>query len=254
MSQSSSKIVGLMIFIIVVSVLFFVALMPAKKHGSARIKSLAISGNHLLSENSYLNFAKLSNVQNSVEISLPVVKDRLEKHPFIASTEVEISKYGSAIVQMYEKELIAILIIDDESFLLSAELQLLPVFYNTKFVDLPIINNPKYGRKYRVLNYLNSEEIIEAYNIVSVIKNLNEEMLKKLSEINLNNGNDISLTFSGIHPLIKFGRNSIPKKILTLNSIWNEIKNNDNELSRSEYVDLRFKNQIYLGKVAETEL
>lgn len=79
-------------------------------------------------------------------------------------------------------------------------------------------------------------------------------MLKKLSEINLNNGNDISLTFSGIHPLIKFGRNSIPKKILTLNSIWNEIKNNDNELSRSEYVDLRFKNQIYLGKVAETEL
>lgn len=254
MSQSNSKILGLMIFVIVTSALFFVALMPAKKHISTRIKSLALSGNHLLSQSSYLNFAKLNNVQNSVEISLPVLKDRLEKHPFIASTEVEISKYGNAKVQMYEKELIAILIINNESFLLSDELQLLPVFYNTKFVDLPIINNPKYGRKYQVLEYLNSEEIFEAYNILSIIKNSNEEMLKKLSEINLNYGNDITLTFSGIHPLIKFGRNGIPKKILTLNSIWNEIKNNDNELSRSEYVDLRFTNQIYLGKVVETEL
>ena len=254
MNQSKSKIFGLMIFVIVISVLFFVALMPAKKQVSKSIKSLTLLGNHLLSQSSYLTFAKICNTQNSAEISLPILKDRLEKHPFIASTEVEISRYGNAKVQMYEKELIAILIIDNESFLLSNELQLLPVFNNTKFVDLPIINNPKYGRTYKVLDYLNSEEIIEANNILSVIKNSNEEMLKKLSEINLNNGNDITLTFSGIRPLIKFGRNSIPKKILTLNSIWNEIKNIDNELSRSEYVDLRFTNQIYLGKAVETEL
>ena len=79
-------------------------------------------------------------------------------------------------------------------------------------------------------------------------------MFKNLSEINLNRGDDITLTFSGVRPIVKFGRGSISKKVLSLNSIWIEIKNTDNDLSQSDYVDLRFTNQIYLGKAEESEI
>jgi hypothetical protein len=149
---------------------------------------------------------------------------------------------------------LAVLIIDDQPFLLSDELQMLPLFQNTKFIDLPIINNPRYAKQDNVLDFLKSEDIIEAYKILSAIKFTNEEMVKNLSEINLNRGEDITLTFSGIHPIIKIGRNEIPKKILSLNSIWINLKDAENDLSQSDYVDLRLANQIYIGKAKETEI
>lgn len=254
MSQTKSKIIGLIIFLIIISTLFFVALMPVKQNVGKHVKSINLSGNHLLPQGSYLSFAKLNDTQNSIEITLPILKDRLEKHPFVSSAEVEISEYNNAQVYVHEKSLVAIVICDDQTFLLSDEMQLLPLFSNTIFIDLPIINNPTYGRKYRALEFLQSKEIIEAYEILYAIKSSNEEMFKNLSEINLNRGEDITLTFSGVHPIIKFGRGNIPKKILSLNSIWVEIKNAGNDLSQSEYVDLRFTNQIYLGKVEESEI
>lgn len=254
MSQTKSKIIGLLIFLVTMSALFFAALMPVKQQVGTQVKSINISGNHLLPQESYLNFAKLNDVQNSSEITLPILKARLEKHPFVSSAEVEISEFNSAKVFVHEKNLVAVVICEDQTFLLSDELQLLPLFSSTKFIDLPIINNPKYGRQYKALEYLQSEEIIEANDILYAIKSANEEMFRNLSEVNLNEGDDITLTFSGVHPIVKFGRNNIPQKVLGLNSIWDKIKNADNDLSQSDYVDLRFTNQIYLGKAEETEI
>jgi cell division septal protein FtsQ len=251
MSQRRSKILGLIIFLLILSTLSFVALMPAKKQEGKQIKSINLYGNHLLPQDSYLSFAMLNEARNSSEITLMILKARLEKHPFVNSAEVELSEFNNAKVNIHEKNPVAILIANDQTFLLSDELQLLPLFSNIKLIDLPIINNPKYVNQYRVLKYVQHTEIIEAYNILSAIKNLNEEMFKNLSEINLNSVDDITLTFSGIRPLIKFGRNEIPKKVLSLNSIWVEIKDESNELSQSDYVDLRFTNQIYFGKAEE---
>ena len=154
MSQTKSKIIGLLIFLIIISTLFFVALMPVKQNVGKHVKSINLSGNHLLPQGSYLSFAKLNDTQNSVEITLPILKDRLEKHPFVSSAEVEISEYNNTKVYVFEKNLAAIVICDNQTFLLSDELQLLPLFSNTKFVDLPIINNPKYGKQYKVLDFL----------------------------------------------------------------------------------------------------
>jgi len=254
MNQTVSKIIGLLIFLIILSTLLVVALMPAKQLVGTLVKSIDLSGNHLLPQGSYLSFAKLNDTQNSGEITLQILKDRLEKHPFVSSAEVEVSKFNNAKVQLFEKNLTAVLIVDDQPFLLSDELQLLPLLQNTRSIDLPIINNPKYAKQYKALDFLRSEEIIEAYKILYAIKITNEEMVKNLSEINLNQGEDITLTFSGIHPIIKIGRNDIPKKILSLNSIWIDLKDAENDLSQSDYVDLRLANQIYIGKAEETEI
>ena len=254
MNQTVSKIIGLLIFLTILSTLLLVALMPVKQKVGTQVKSINLSGNHLLPQGSYLSFAKLDDTQNSVEIPLSILKDRLEKHPFVSSADVEVSKFNNAKVHLYEKNLIAVLIVDDQPFLLSDELQMLPLFQNTKFIDLPIINNPKYAKQDNVLDFLKSQDIIEASQILCAIKLTNQEMVKNLSEINLNRGEDITLTFSGIHPIIKIGRNDIPKKILSLNSIWIDLKDIESDLSQSDYVDLRLANQIYIGKAKETEI
>lgn len=215
------------------------------------IKSINLSGNRLLPQVSYLSFAKLNEGRNLSEITLPILKSRLEKHPFVSSAEIELSKSNDAKIYLNEKNPDAIIIINNQTFLLSDELQLLPLYSNTKFVDLPIINNPKHAIQFRILEYLHYADIIEAHSILYLIKNLNKEMFRHLSEINLNNGDDITLTFSGIRPIIKFGRNEVEKKLLNLNAVWVEIKDEANELSQSDYVDLRLTNQIYFGKAEQ---
>ena len=205
----------------------------------------------MLPQVSYLSFAKLNEGRNLSQITLPILKSRLEKHPFVSSAEIELSKFNDAKIYLNEKNPDAILIINNQTFLLSDELQLLPLYSNTKFIDLPIINNPKNAIQFRILEYLQYADIIEAHSILCGIKNLNKEMFKHLSEINLNNGDDITLTFSGIRPIIKFGRNEVEKKLLNLNAVWVEIKDEANELSQSDYVDLRLTNQIYFGKAEQ---
>lgn len=254
MSQASSKIFGLIIFLIIITALFLMALIPLKNQDKIEIKSIYLSGNNLLPQSSYLNFAKLNNMQLSTEVTLPIIQARLEKHPFVSSADVEVSKSNYAKVRLSEKNLIAVLIINSQPFFLSDELQLLPLFQNSTYVELPVINNPKYGKQYKVLDYLSSDEIIEARNIFRAIQYTNETMFKDLSEINLNHGDDITLTFSGIHPIIIIGQHEIPRKVLSLGSIWDDLKNIENEIGRCEYVDLRSVNQIYLGKAEETEI
>lgn len=251
MSQRGSKIIGLLIFLIIVFAISFAALIPGKNQAVEKIKSVNIAGNHLLAQRSYLNFAQLTEAKNLIGINLPIIKDRLEKHPFISFAEVELSKFGNAKVQLYEKSFIALLIIEDRTYVLSDELQMLPLYPETKFIDLPIMINPRFGKNYQVLDYLDTQEMIEANNILYAIKNSDHEMFKALSEINLNDGNDITLTFSGIHPVIKFGHNNIPSKVLSLVKIWSLIKESSSELNSSDYIDLRFTEQIYFGTAQE---
>ncbi len=252
MNQTKSKIFGLLIFIIIVTILFYVALKPTQNE-EKKIKSISLTGNDLLPYSSYLNFAKLSETNNSTMVTLPILKARLEKHPFVAVTEVEVSESYNAKIYLKEKKVLAILMYNDQAMLLTDELQLVPLLSNMKTADLPIISNSKNANHYKVLEFLQSAEIVEASNILNAIKFTNEEMFKNLSEVNLNGGDGITLIFSNIHPIIKFGTSEISKKILILNSIWNQMKY-DNDLSQSDYVDLRFENQIYLGKAEETQI
>lgn len=254
MNQTVSKITGLLVFLATISSLIFIVFMPSKNQDKKHIKTINLLGNQLLPQGSYLSFARLGDKQLPLNLTLQVLHSRLEKHPFIASIDVELSNSNLASVHLNEKNLTAVLVINNQPFLLSDQLQLLPLFPNTKFIDLPIINNPKNTNKYKVLNYLESEEIIQASEILRAIKFTNEEMFKNLSEINLNRGDDITLTFSGIHPIIKIGSDEIPRKILSLNLIWDNIKDVENDLSRSDYVDLRLANQIYVGKAEEIEI
>lgn len=254
MSQTKSKIFGLILFLIIISTIIFVALKPIKEQNAEQIKSLKFSGNQLLSQSSYLSFARLTENGISKEITLPILKARLDKHPFISSTEIEITDTNNAEVRVSEKHLIAILICAEQTFLVSDELELLPLFPSTKFVDMPIISNPKYCKQYDPLKKISNPEILEAYDIINAMRITNLEMYSKLSEINLNRGTGITLTFSKVNPLIKFGNESIAKKILSLNSIWQELNDMESKLSQNEYVDLRFINNIYLWKAEETAL
>jgi cell division septal protein FtsQ len=253
MSEKRGKILGTIVFVVLISLLFYLIFFLAERNGKGEIEMIEVMGNNLLNEADYLNFTMLGN-SGSINVPLPIIKDRFEKHPYVKSAEVEYSTNKYAKVFLTEKKIMAVVLIEPEPYFLTEEFQLLPMFINTKFVDVPVISNPGVERSTRPLNYLRNENLVQAFKIIDALKMTNQKLSSSLSEINLRNGGDIILTFSGLKAPVIFGKNGASRKMVYLEMLWDKILERQGIVENSEYVDLRFANEIFIGSTEKTGL
>ncbi|MGA8264950.1 MAG: FtsQ-type POTRA domain-containing protein [Ignavibacteriaceae bacterium] len=252
MRERNSKIIGVLIFIALMSGVLYLTIFVKNGINKGEIKMIQITGNNLLGASDYLKFAKLDDPTKYSGLSLPVIYDRILKHPYVANADVEYDGVSEVNIEVVEKKIKAVVLSGEEPMFITDQFELLPLFGNTKFNDLPIISNLPPGEAYKPLSKLNTDEIKQAFKIIDAAKLANEGILKRLSEINLRHGGDIILTFSGIKTPVIFGKNGAAKKLVYLDIIWDDMVSGKNLVENSEYIDLRFANEIYVGKSENT--
>ena len=244
MSKAGSKILGTFFFVLLIFLLFYLVFLP-KKMIKKSITKIELTGNKFLLQNDYLKQAKLLDVSNYNELSLAVIKDRLEKHPYISNVDVEIK--GKEIdAYVTERKMIALILKGTELYFVSDNFEILPLMPNTKLIDLPVISNPGSGEKIKPFGFIKDEDLLEAVKIIETTKLIDNTMLNRLSEINLRNGGDIILTFSGYPVPVILGRGDEAKKMVCLESLWKNQNLND-MVKNTSYIDLRFAGNIYIG-------
>ena len=118
---------------------------------------------------------------------------------------------------------------------------------------VPVISNVNLNLKSYDNESFHSDGLVRAFKIIDAAKIVNDEMYKDLTEINLRYGGDIILRFSGISYPVIFGKGSEGKKVVVLSSIWKGLNEKDKLFKNSSYVDLRFNNEIFIGKPVNTE-
>jgi cell division septal protein FtsQ len=254
MRERNSKIIGVLIFIILSSGVLYLTFFARKGINKGEIKMIGITGNKLLSANDYLRFAKLDDTTAYSGLKLPVIYNRIMKHPYVASADVEYDGVSEVNIYIVEKTIKAVVIYDGEPMFITDKFELLPLFENTKFSDLPVISNLPANESYKSLSILNNDDIKQAFEIIDAAKLTNESIFKHLAEINLRQGGDAILSFSGIKTPVIFGKNGAAKKMVYLDIIWDDLITNKNLVGNSEYIDLRFANEIYVGKSENTGL
>ena len=253
MNEKRSKILGLGIFLLLISLIIFLIYSPVKKNKN-EIELIDVSGNNLLSELDYLTYTKLDDISSYKNISLSIIKDRFEKHPYIELADVEFKRANEINVIVHEKTITAMLLSHSEQFFLSDKFQVLCLCPNTKFVDYPIISNLADENEIKLLSFLKSKDVMESFKIIESLKAVDTKLLNRLSEINVQKGGDIILTFSGIKSDIKYGRGEAAKKMVYLETLFNNGIENQEILMRNDYIDLRFSNEIYIGNFERTDL
>ena len=254
MKERLSKILGILLFVILLSCISYLVFSSSKQTNKGVIKMIEITGNKLLPVSEYLTFAKLNDSTKYFNLNLSMIKEKFEKHPYVEKVDVEDLGNQSVKVYLTEKILNAVLISSGEPHFISDEFQILPMLPNTKYLDLPVISNPENDQKVESMSYLKTDEIKQSFRIIEAIKLTNENLYKKLSEINLRNGGDIVLTISGLKPPVLFGKGQAAKKMVYLDLMLNGIENNGSLADSSEYIDLRFANEIYLGSAEKIGL
>lgn len=247
MKDAPAKILGTLIFVLLVSGLIYLIFFHSRKKNNEEIRMIDVKGNNLLPAKDYLSYAGLKNESDFKNLSLSEIREKFQNHPYIKRVELEYA--GNHIVKIYitEKNIIAMLLTNGEPQLISNDFQILPVLHDIKILDLPVISNPNLNKKLKLLSYVSTEGIQEALKIINAAKLTNKDMYGRLSEINLRNGGDIVLTFSGVKPPILFGRGEVAKKMVYLDVIWKSIIQGDDIAENSEYIDLRFSGEIFVG-------
>jgi cell division protein FtsQ len=251
MTEKSSKILGTFIFVVLISCLIYL-IYYSNKTDRGEIKMFEISGNNLLPVNDYLAFTNLEDSSKFSKITLQNIKERFEKHPYILYANVEFTGSNIVKVHLTEKNIEAVLLSSGEPNFITDNFQVLSIMPDTKFMDFPVISNSSFEQEIKPLSFIRTSDIVEAFKIIESARMTNEYIFKRLSEINLRKGGDIILTFSGVKPSVIFGKGEAAKKMVYLDIMWPKIIKQNSTADNSEYIDLRFANEVFVGTTEKT--
>jgi cell division septal protein FtsQ len=254
MKERFSKIFGLMLFVLLAVLIVTLGVSSSDKIEETGFTAIEITGCKLLSEAEYLAFSGLKDESSLKEVTLQSVKNEFEKHPYVAKADVEYDGIDKIIVELHERNFMAVIFQKQELKLVTEDFETIAMIKNTEFYELPIIANPRSIKIKSEPVKTSDEDLKHAFRIIDAIKASDGDMYQELAEINLHNGGDVILTFTGLRIPVIFGRGKEAKKILILKSLWNELHASKNIFSEIEYVDLRFNNQILIGKKEKSEI
>lgn len=217
-----------------------------KQKNNFKIEILSLEGDNHLSKEQYLQFSNLLDRSNYKDLTIQVIKDRIEKHPYIARAEVRYDGNNEVSIRIIEKNFDSILLINDKQYLLTDELQVLPMIARTKDVDHPIISNPILDSVKVLTSLKKNSDVLIASKIISGIKLLNPELYDGLSTIDMRNGGDVVLFFSLFDYPVIIGRGNEIRKIVSFNNLWTYLRGKEIN-NYMDYVDLRYSKHVYFG-------
>ena len=248
MYENKKNIFSIVLFSLLSMAILLLIIFNSKNKTGDNIKMIKITGNKLMSSEEYKNFIESNKTKINQAFNLSVLKDNVLKHPYVENADIEFVGEEKAVVNIQEKKISAILLHKGEPLFLTDEFEVLPILSNSRFSSIPIISNPKDLDEVKAFTIMKSTDISDAYRIFDAIRYTDRKMLMSLSEINMRNGGDIILTFSGIKQPVIFGRGSTARKIIYLEMLWQGLLKGETLVNNSSYIDLRFANEIYVGK------
>ena len=244
MKERRSKLFGLFVFLFLTFGFVYLMITGSKVNVKEVYNQIEVSGNYLLPSSQYLRFAGLNDSTKFKDLTLLDVKTKLEKHPYLRKAEVEFDGINKILVEVEEHTIKAVLLQKNELKLITNVFKILPLFPPTAIQDLPVITNLNISNK----DSLKGKDLDFAFRIIDALNLADENIRKNLAEINLRRGGDVILTFTGLRFPVLFGKNDETRKVLILKNIWPDITAGENISNETEYIDLRYKDKVFIGK------
>lgn len=242
---------GIMLFWIIILGILYVNLSDSSE--TEVYTEIILKGNHLQSIEGYLIGADLNKSVEYPDLTLLEIKRRILSHPYVAGAEVKSNGKGVVEINLVEKDFMAVLLTGKKPVLITGNFEIINMKMNSDISGLPVISNSSIREIDEEDEDLKSDELVRAFTIIDAARILDKNIYDSLTEINLRHGQDVVLSFTGINCPVIIGKGSEVKKVFLLSSIWSEMKKNEKLFSNSTYVDLRFNNEIFIGKPVKTD-
>ncbi len=211
------------------------------------INFIELDGNIHLPTDEYYRYAKLLDESDYENLTPALVKDRLEKHPYIRQVDAIVNE-NTLTLTIKEKNFESLLMLASGEWLVTENNIKIPKLPFSEMIDYPIITNPLEADSLSEFqSVISNEDITTGLKIISTLKLISPDLYDNLSEIDMRNGRDIVIQFSKFNFPIVIGRDNEIDKVMYLEQL---IQSLDGEFLADglEYIDLRYSQQIYLGR------
>lgn len=244
--KNKNVLTGLLVFMTLLLGTVYLSIFSAKEEKKV-IEKIEIIGNHFLNTQEYFKFTCLNNVSDYRYLNLSIIKDRIEKHPYVLKADVKFAGGNKVQVNITEKNFQAHLLTDTDEYLLGDDFVLIPVFPYTRNSNVPVIKNSLLPAKLKSFDVLRTSEIVSAFRIIEAAKHIDPEIYSSLSDIDMGKGKDIVLYFTGFNFRVTLGRGNEVRKLLEFEKVWKMMTANKQAAENFiNYIDLRYSNLIYI--------
>ncbi len=205
-----------------------------------KIEKIVLKNNIRLNAENYLSFAMLDDKTKYEGLTLLLIKDKLEKHPYIEKCDVLYKGKGIVEVEIFEVPFYALLMQNGKEKILTEDGELLPKIEGTKYLNLPVIlventKNPKKMKK----------QLTDALKVLKASELYNSELYGEISSIDLTKSESVILTMSDTDYPVILDRNKILDNVLAFCNLYSSLKNKEDK--SITYIDLRFNNHVFIG-------
>lgn len=205
------------------------------------LSDVVVDGNRLLETDEVLNLISVKQEQNITNIDLLEIQKSLESHPYIELALVS-RKFPSTLqINIVEREPVA-LILGSELFAVDQNAVLLPRSKPQALSGLPVITGIE-GFKEIPGTRIDSDRIVEAIGLFNIIRTIDSELYRNLSEVNFNNRKGFLVYFNDARFPAYFGFENFYENAQKLQAFFQRIHEED-RYNKLKYIDLRFHEQV----------
>jgi len=184
------RLLGILFFAVVILVIVYLSI-SLETEQSYQVSLIEIDGNSLLAKDDYYQFANLFDKSNYQNLTLQIIKDRLDKHPYINYADVKFDGNEKVTATLFEKNIESLLLVKDLEYLVSEDLEILPILPNLQNVNYPVIRDPKLEGEVEVLRKIEKKsDVLTAYKILATLELISPELFDMFS----NNGTNLGCT------------------------------------------------------------
>ena len=247
MKEKFGIVAGIVLFVVVVAGIFYLSFYKSETKKNVYTE-IIIEGNKILPAVDYLKSTDLNDVSEYQDLTLQKIKSRIMKHPYLKKAEIQLEGKDKVVITVFEKDFMAVLLSENYPYLVTQNFELIKLEPNSDISKMPVISNSGLTKAEIDSRHAKGSNLFSAFKIIDATRIVSETMLNDLMGINLRYGGDIVLTFSHIKCPVIFGKGSEGNKIVALYSIWEGLRSREEPFKNNSYVDLRFNNEIFIGK------
>ncbi len=209
---------------------------------SLKIQRIVVEGIHLIPAQEIFTMAGIPSKSRMYGVDLFEVRRKILAQPFVKSVAV-LRQYPDALRLCIEERNPIASVNNGELLYVDAEGALMPFQALAAKLDLPIISNVDGLQKTPIGEPVANKELHEAIALLQTAQAIDTSLFHFISEVNMNEGRDITLYSTDIGVPIIVGRGDIGKKLVTLQSFWSNFAKSD-RAQQLRYIDLRYEDQV----------
>ncbi len=249
--QATSHRWGIWLLIPLLTGIVMLCILSREWASRLAVQRIVIAGTHILHGQDVLSLANISPKAPMYKLNLFEIRKRIESQPFVRSVRVNREMPDILYIEIVERQPIASLNGGQLRYV-DAEGVVLPYVQSAEKLDVPMISGIKGLQNMPSGQISPSDGLSLAIGVLQTALRIDSTMYRLISEVKLNDNDDIVLYSAEGGVPILIGQGDVGKKLVALQTFWNNFAKSG-EAEKIRYIDLRFDGQVVVKWNREAE-